>query len=317
MKSMKWKSPVLIFALLGFCLSFGAPLGFYIHDYLVSPKGHNIFEHISFIHQTNFSTILYIGLGTNFFFTLFGGIAGYFAKQLLLGQSRLVHSQKSNKFLSESKNQLVSHFLNYMRVPTSNGLEYLMLLKKGYLPAEDKEKLLDETISQLSKLDKSLREIIDLQNLKKESFKQLSILELKKVINDASEKHDVKFVDDDFSHVNFTNQMALNPMLFLMNLEIFFEWLAGEQNLPKDIHVESSYSENFDKLFTDPNILDLISEYSEVVKITFNVLKAPSEMIDNQMFFEFLSQNKGLFYIEGTKLVFLFPVQEKTERKAA
>lgn len=154
---VKKRRPVVIFSLCGFALSLGGPLGFYLHNYFFNNPGHaSLYDHILWIHQHQFSTILYIGLGTNIFFTLFSALLGYLLEKAFIQEGKLMHLKRSQK-------DLLVHSLNRMREPTSIGIESLMCLRRDHLREEDKIRLLDSAIIELVEIDNALQDLLQME----------------------------------------------------------------------------------------------------------------------------------------------------------
>lgn len=147
-------NPIILFSLCGFILSLGAPIGYYLHDYVFrAQEGLSVTDHARWIHENNFSTILYIGLGTNIFFTLFGALLGRLIEKVIRQEEDLMQ-------IKRSKDALLVQSLIRMREPTSMGIEGLMCLKKNHLREEDRQLLINTTIHELTEIDKGLQDLL-------------------------------------------------------------------------------------------------------------------------------------------------------------
>lgn len=120
---LKYRHPELFWGITGFVLSLGAPLGFYLHDFIFSShQSPGFIEHIIHIHQHHFSTILYVGLSTHIFFTLFGVVVGHFFSHFAKLSSRQAE-------LQSKKEHIIREVLVDVKRPISLTLEYLDMLK--------------------------------------------------------------------------------------------------------------------------------------------------------------------------------------------
>lgn len=215
---------VLSFAILGLLTSLGAPLGFYVHDYYFgNHANHNIIEHINFLHQNNLTTLLYIGLGSNIFFSFFGGLVGAFTDKLLRQNKRL-------EDLRDSKQNLMAHLHSRMRKATTLGLEGLYYLKKDVLGNHERMIIINETIKELKLIDESVQ---NLGLLRKNNSDNIccSVDEVVALLKETSAKFEQPFLFEVECRSEAYKVLA-RPKLLELAFDVIFEWASTHEIPP-------------------------------------------------------------------------------------
>lgn len=211
------KNLVLALTFLGLLASFGAPIGYYLHSFLLRQEVElSFWEQIIRIHEHDFKTILYIGLGSNIFFSLFGALTGILCSKLL-GQHEKV------KTLQDSKNSLLTHLLLNVRRATTLGIEGLSCLKNGVLSEQEKNKVLSETIKSLRHADDIAITMLTLrQNVP--PVETCTPNEIMSILERVSIVHDIDLhiewpVKDESEF-----KLQTNPMILTFVFNLIIEW---------------------------------------------------------------------------------------------
>lgn len=215
------KHLILSFASLGFLLSLGAPLGFYVHDfYFGHHASASLFEHMFNLHRDHYSTILYIGLGTNIFFTFFGAMTGMMSERILFHEHQ-------NEMLKKSKHNIIAHILTRMRRATTIGLEGLSYLNAGMLTEAEKSFIINETIKELKQIDESAQDLLLLKS-EEEILECCSVTEVQEYIEKSSSKYKIAY-DFKFNGDKEQLQILTRSRYLCLAFDLIFEWASLQE----------------------------------------------------------------------------------------
>jgi hypothetical protein len=280
---------ILSFAILGLLTSLGAPLGFYIHDYYFgNHASQNIMEHFNYLHQKNLTTLLYIGLGSNIFFSFFGGLVGAFTDKLLKQNKRL-------EDLRDSKQNLMTHLHSRMRKATTLGLEGLYYLKKDVLGNHERMVIINETIKELKLIDESVQ---NLGLLRKNSSENIycSVEEVVALLIETSAKFEQPFLFENESHSEAYKILA-RPKLLELAFDVIFEWASIHEIPP----IQFSYTFN-----------------EGALKLEFHfALETINETFSRHLLQEMVEHNSGHCIIGNNFIHILLPTKNADEKESA
>lgn len=217
---------ILVFAAFGFIMSLGAPLGFYLHDYFFTENpGPNLFLHALSLHQNKLSTIVYIGLGSNIFFSLFGAITGLLFKRILKQEQKL-------ESIIISKQNIMLHLLSRMRRATTIGLEGLYYIKTGIISEHEQANIINETVKKLQLIDESAQDLILLKQeiVFEDSNNQefCTITDLIQLIDITSRKYQVSYTCTSET-TNEKIDIKIQPRFLRLAFDIIFEWASMQE----------------------------------------------------------------------------------------
>lgn len=283
------KNLILVFALSGLVISLGAPLGYYIHDfYFNQHQSTNIFNHILYLHQYQKSTVLYIGLGSNIFFTLFGAMAGMLFQQILKQEKKL-------ESLTLSKQNIMLHLLARMRKATTIGLEGLYYLKAGMLSEAEQTIIINETVKELKLIDENAQDLI---LLKEEILgnQYCSIEELITLIDVTSQKYQVSYICEPLTNLKEL-KIQVEPRYLVLAFDIIFEWVS--------IQEESSVLIKYKVQNLD---FGLIFHFS---------LENLDESFNSHLLCEVVENNFGSCLVSGNTIKIFLPLHSCHEKKRA
>lgn len=223
MKNQFLKNPVFFCTLFGLIASLGAPLGFYVHDYLFNNfSNHSFQDHISWIHKNSLPTIFYIGLGTNLFFSLFGFLTGKFLEQI-------ISSNLNSARLKDEKIKLFAHLLLKIRASTSLGIESLLLLKARPLSAPERNEILQHSIQELNKSDAIIRRLVDIYSSHHCEYNLLDESNLKKIVFDQTSKYNIKFDSDKIYTTDTDLLLTSNYSTVEIAISEIFDWIVSNE----------------------------------------------------------------------------------------
>lgn len=288
--------PLLILGSLGFVISLGAPIGYYIHSYVFGKNPTtNFIDHIHWVNQNQTHIIAYIALGTTFFFTLFGLVIGkffntFFEQEQVLGQ------------MKQSKKAIINHFISQIRTPTTTGIECLLYIKED-LKNSHMEKLINVSINELKRIDQGLTSLINLADVDQIELRGISFDELISYINLSSEHFRLALPLIEQNQPNHFSGVTADPLSLVMALELLFEWLALHEVQVKSIEIASSSYSN------SPSMIK--------VHIELNT-QSPQDLIHKGLFKEALTSTKGICLInEKTIEILLLTSNENRGIKSA
>lgn len=221
--NMKKQSLSLKFTSAAFLLSLGGPIGFYFHDYLFGPTGSDsLWAHITHINQDQISTVIYIALGTIFFFTVFGAALGNYVE-------KLIDLEREKKREEKHKKDLFKFLLNDIKRQVVATRESLLILKEEELSIQDQKDLiftLDHDLESFNDVIDSLINNDEEQDLQDVTTQSNYIL---KLFDDLSEKHDIsigKILKDGGIH---KHEVKIKPTLLTLMLDNFFNFLQEHE----------------------------------------------------------------------------------------
>lgn len=215
MKYLK-QHPVKATALLGLFLSLGAPVGFItVTYYFQNGEALGPSEHLLRLQREQWETLLYIGIGTSTFFTIFGALCGHLLR-------RLLEEQEAREQLHRSKQELIHYFLTRIRKATTIGLEGLYHLKHGVLRPAEREMVLAATIKELVLIDDSSREMQLLRRDPK-TRKTCSVQEVIHLMSSSSLRHDL-VIKEAVVGVDVSGHLMADPRFLKLTFDLIFEW---------------------------------------------------------------------------------------------
>lgn len=306
MKYIK-KNLVFAFACFGLLMSLGAPLGFYLHDYYFTENSNrDLFQHVIFLHQNKLSTIIYIGLGSNIFFTLFGAIAG-----LLFEKLRDQDKKLENALLA--KQNIMLHLLSRMRRATTIGLEGLYYLRTGIISGAEQTFIINETVKKLKLIDESAQDLIllkqeiveeDLNNADQEFC---TVFDLIQLIDENAQKYQVSY-NCQSELINENIKIKIQPRFLRLAFDFIFEWASMQE----ENSISIAYQIHNDLQIKKESVFGLAFSF------TFNNL---DESFDRHLLSEVVENNNGSCSIGDNYIQIILPLhsirQSKSERKVA
>jgi|GEM_PF-4351213 len=246
------KRPILFFTFFGFVLSIGGPLGFYVHDFIFNPLAHNtsFLEHVKYLHAHNLSVILYIGAGTNFFFSLFGYLTGLLVKKVFEGEQKLVLLQKS-------KNKLFTKVLTDMREPIGLGLESLNYIKTFTPFLNEQKMMIDKSIERFKEIDESIINLVIASDSQDKKYKKLAHQEILVLLSEFAKKNDID-LNDSISHEKILLGKMINLNLPVLNqiLHLLSGWSETNEMHMSAVSVELFNQSQLKVFFTFPGMID-------------------------------------------------------------
>ena len=292
-------TPVVRFALWGFIASLGAPIGFYLHDFFFNPVAKSLFwENVAWIHKHNAYTIVYICLGTNIFFSVFGAIIGKYSL-------KLNEAYRTNQHIKQTKQDLIKHFLSQMRISSIVGLESLFHLKDGEFTAREKDNLLQLSINELIRVDEYICNLLALQGHKTEEDNFLNHFEIADLIKSSSEKHEMQIGANRLLMPQEDFHVKLSTPHFMMAMDQLFGWI--KYNEIELAHFQMSCFNSKEGQFIEHREkLSQLSGSPLIICLVFKVTGQEQLIFEAPFLVDFIETCKGIcFYHNGSVLIFL------------
>lgn len=228
----KKQSLFIKFTCAAFLLSLGGPVGFYFHDYLFnSASSVNFLDHIHYIHENHLSTLVYISLGTIFFFTSFGAILGKYVE-------RLIHLEKEKQKEEEHKKNLFQFLLYDIRRQITIIRESLVVLNEGDISINAQREMTQLLDKDLGSFNSVVDTLLNLEDDKLRPIAKTKGQDILKIFNSLSSKHDI-IIEKVLNHEESKKHwIKVRPNLLSVMLESFFRFLQEQEITLEAVEVD-------------------------------------------------------------------------------
>lgn len=305
------KSFIYQFGLYGLLASLGAPIGFYIHAYLIKMSGkENFWEHVAWLNQHEVGTLIYIGIGTSIFFSIFGCLIGKYVED----NSKV---QLANYQLKQAKLDLTKHFLTKMRVPVSVGLEYLLHLKVDSLPPRERDELLHYSINELNKLDESVRVLMELHSHLNEDFAKITGHTAVDTIKKSLAKKYISVEENHIVSIHENYNIKLKGELFSLILDQFLEWVENNELVITNIKIGSFNFRHKEFFKIHKEILSIFPLNSSIVCFEFNIAEFNNQDFDAPMLIDIVGSCNGICYKYKDSVLIVLPAEDSEVEERA
>jgi hypothetical protein len=301
-----------LFSFIALVFSFGAPLGFYLHSFLFHASvGQSLIEHIQWLHQHQLSTILYIGLGTNFFFSVFGFFIGKYAEKVVEQNKKIAQIDYLNLQLKKHKKELTKNLINKVKFPISLSLEYLYHFKDLKLNSNEAISHLDSLVVELKKINNTIEQFDE--NLTQNQKEVLSIFDFYQIL-DHHVEHSAYGVCELDKKSNVKEVELLVSDENLKNIfELIFSSFHFHEVMPEKIKVNFYEGRFYNDIFGyQDGLSDFCEKYNHSLAIEFifeNLVFEAHEL--NPLIENLVQKHDGLFFKKSKSFFILIPTQNK------
>ena len=241
------------FTLTGLILAQGAPLGYFLLKNIILPSDPNPIKHTLELIQHETWVSFYMWAGTTFFFTVFGRALGMKADQLRSSNEYLQHALVQRQSFELMRKKFMLNLMDQIRTPISLALEFLRGHSVGFwgIPESKQKELANITTEELSRLDESLKSMLEFKNLRQlglENRVQASLSELVANSFNAFKKshsgREMKFVDN---HTDGTLGLINRELMVLAFEHLLKNALQYSPSAPITVHLKKTTGKNLAK----------------------------------------------------------------------